>query len=81
MSDRIRLRAMALVWYDEDGTIRNIRAGIALPDDRFIFGGTQTYSSEKAMLRLNPTAVVQWLPSSDDVINYVMPDDTDANDS
>ncbi len=72
---RIPLRAMALVWPSDPqhgARARSIQ-GIALPDGRFIFGGNQTYSSERVMLKLNPGAVVEWHPNADEAINYVMP--------
>jgi hypothetical protein len=73
VSERIPLRAMALTWGDAP---ERIRQGIALPDGRFIFGGNQTYSSERVMLALNPGAKVEWHPHADATINYVMPEDT-----
>lgn len=79
---RIRLRAMMLVW-PQDGPFsarEYQRQGIALPDGRFIFGGNQTYSSERVLLALNPGARIEWLPDADDVINYVMPEDKLPND-
>src|SRR5262245_41190443 len=73
---RIRLRAMALVWPRATGSARpDTVPGIALPDGRFIFGGNQTYSSERVMLALNPGAHDEWHPQVDDTINYVMPEE------
>lgn len=67
MSERIYLRAMWLRYPDGE-----IRQGIALPDDRFIFGGNTTYSSERVMLHLNPGAILEWTPDADETINHVM---------
>ena len=70
MSERIPLRSLLLRL--ADGTVWQ---GIALPDDRFIFHGNRTYSSERVMLALNPGATIEWTPRADKTINHVMPED------
>lgn len=70
-TERIVLRAMALVWEQShaNGVRPSSVPGIALPDGRFIFHGNQTYSTEELMLKYNPGAHIEWLPWADAVIN------------
>ena len=47
---------------------------IVLPDGRIILAST-TFSSEAAIRKLNPGAVLRYMPDADATINHVMDED------
>lgn len=67
---RIPLRACYWQCDDTEGC-----SGVALPDGRLIFAestGIATYSSEAALQKQHPGAVLHWALSADATVNHVM---------